>query len=479
MPKAFIVLAAFLGTGAALLGPGSTPVSICELPVCSCIGTKLECRCDPRIQNLALRSGGHDHLPPSLSSIAVSSCAKVIVSSKAIELLQALRTVTFQNIDHIELHEQAFSWNTTKVLDSYPYPGIDIHVYNSTIPTIPSDAFRGHLNSVSFENTRIVHIRALAFSNIAGMEKLEFINSDIGTVEPQAFKKFILDSFIIRGGEFDSLPSYSISLTVKKNLKLSHVYFDYVKSSAFRVEGPSTFRIEGTIIGHLEGDAFKIVTRGPVFIDDNVFKNVANGAFAGVTLDPRVQSYSGRQELIFENNTLFKFEDYALIFNTSGLKPKIDRLTLDQKCSCIDIKTWSTRLIKYTANPVPADLNKLIWCSTSKDIFSVASDYERVHCTSNSTKVYWVISLLIVTLLALILICSIGFWLFRRHAKRYMNVPTNDVINNRLSVHSTHSNHIIVIPEGKTYRETELHIIEERLEPIKEYVPPQSVSQPI
>lgn len=103
----------------------------------------------------------------------------------------------------------------------------------------------------------------------------------------------------------------------------------------------------------------------------------------------------------------------------------------------------------------------------------IIEEYERKHCTTGTAQVTLIVFMVVLTLIALIVMCSVGFYFYKRHSKKYINVPTNDAINNRLSVLSTNSNHIIVIPEGRVYRETELHVVEEHLVPI----PPTNVSQ--
>uniref|UniRef100_A0A224XB66 Putative conserved plasma membrane protein n=1 Tax=Panstrongylus lignarius TaxID=156445 RepID=A0A224XB66_9HEMI len=464
---------------AVLHPPGSHPTTICDLPQCSC-DQKVYCRCDA-MQTIVLRSHGFEPLPERTGSINIEKCSKVVITKGAILRMKALRKINLENIAHLEMEEEAFKWDTSKIQEVYT-PGIGIRIVNTTIQMIPSDAFQGHITSILFENVSIANIRALAFSNLAGTEKIEFKNCDIDSIEPQSFKKFILDSFIINGGNVDIMPSYSlIGITIKKDLKLENVHFGYIRSSAFRVEDPKIFKLQNCIVENLEGEAFRVVTRGPVFIDDNVLPRVSYGAFAGITLDSRYLSWSGPQDLLFENNTLQLFADYALSFNTTGFVPKIDRIVLDKPCTCNDIKLWTDRLVKYSDGSRPVDLTRLMWCTKDarKNIDSVVSDFQRRHCAHTVAQVYWIVSVLIITLIVLIALCSLGFYLFRRHARRYMNVPTNDSAQNRLSVHSTHNNHVVIIPESKTYRETELHIIEERLEPIKEYVPPQAVTQPI
>lgn len=91
-----------------------------------------------------------------------------MVASLALEKVTPLRSLTLINIGTIYLDEEAFSWGTSKILEQYSDPGIDVRITNSTIVAIPQYAFKGHLNSVVLDRVKISTVMALAFSNIAG-----------------------------------------------------------------------------------------------------------------------------------------------------------------------------------------------------------------------------------------------------------------------------------------------------------------------
>lgn len=428
------------------------------------------------MQEITLQATGFDYLPESLGSIEINGCKSVVVTRRSIKNISPLKRIILTNIAQLQLDEEAFYWDTT--IDSYSQPGIDIVISNSSIPTLPPEVFKGRINSITLQTVNITLIKALAFANMAKMEKIEISNSNIATIVPQAFKKFILNTLIVEGGRIGSLPTYSMNaLEVMNDLRFENVNFGIIQSSALKITEPKTFRLRSCSILQLEGEAFHITTKGPIFIDDNIFHYTARGAFIKISLDPRLIYNSGLQELVFENNTLDKFEEYAFLFNTSGIKPRIDQIVINRPCACTELNAWSTKLVKFSTDQSPRNFEKLIRCLKGKQEVTL-TDYQLKNCTSNTSRVYLIVTILIVVLISLLCICSIGFWLFRKHVKRYMNVPTNDG-NNRLSVLSSTSNHIIVIPERKIYRETELNVMTECVEPIKEYVTPQAINQPL
>ncbi|XP_014287854.1 uncharacterized protein be [Halyomorpha halys] len=454
--------------------------NLCDFPACACPRSysKIVCTCDQKIQEITLQATGFDYLPNTLGSIEINRCATVVVTRRSIKNITPLRRIALTNIGQLQLDEEAFYWDTTQNLDSYIHPGIDIVIANSSIPTLPSEVFKGHINSITLQRVHISLIKALAFANIARMEKIEISNSNIDTIVPQAFKKFILNTFIVEGGRIGSMPTYSMNaVQVMNDIKFENVNFGIIQSSALKITEPKVFRLRSCTISQLEGEAFHITTKGPIFIDDNIFHYTARGAFLRINLDPRSIYTSGIQELVFENNTLDKFEEYALFFNTSGIKPRIDQIIINRPCACTELNAWSTKLVKFSTDQTPKNFDKLMRCLKGKQDVTLL-EYQLKNCTSNTSRVYLIVTILIVILISLLCICSVGFWLFRKHAKRYMNVPTNDG-NNRLSVLSSTSNHIIVLPERKIYRETELNVMTECVEPIKEYVPPQAITQPL
>ncbi|BET00259.1 Hypothetical protein NTJ_13077 [Nesidiocoris tenuis] len=426
------------------------------------------------IESVRLSGTGHDYLPTTIGTIVIENCTKVMVASLALEKVTPLRSLTLINIGTIYLDEEAFSWGTSKILEQYSDPGIDVRITNSTIVAIPQYAFKGHLNSVVLDRVKISTVMALAFSNIAGMEKLEITNCAIEAVEQQAFKKFIVGNLKFSGGSIEVMPSYSLTgITVKGSLVMEDMHIGYVRSSAIKVEGPRVFELSNCVIDHLEGDAFRVTTTGPVYINHNSLPDLAYGVFGGISVDPRYVAVAQRQELFFENNTLYRFSDSALLFNTSGLKPKLSHIMIDRPCSCNEFQYWTSKLVKFTTPPNPLRLERAIWCSKGHGLSALVEDEERKNCLTSSVHTTLIMFVILMTLISLLLVCSVGLYFYRRHTKKYMNVPTNDGANNRLSVLSTNSNHIIVIPEGRVYRETELHVVEEHLTPI----PPTTVSQ--
>lgn len=446
---------------------------ICELKICRCsIGRNLTCVCDAHTKELVLPGKSGGYIPTTISSITVDNCQHVRIAGRSIHDITPLRTVTLKNIPNLVLEREAFFWDTTTIRPSYDESGIDISITNSSISELESEVFKGHLNSISLNNVNITTVAALAFANTAIMGKIEFTNCFIQRFTQKSFNKLILDSFVIEGGYIGTFPSNTINaVEVQNTLRFEGVYFHNIKSSALRATEAKSFKLRSCKITTLEGEAFQIATKGDIFIDDNIIDNIHEGAFLGIHLDPREIT---QKTLVFENNTFTWFEDGSLSLNTSKIKVIFDRVMINQPCECSQVKRWSTKLIKNSPNQNPISYSKFIWCLKGK-LDVVVSDFEMKYCKVYPSKIPMVLSIIIGILVFLICICSIGFWLYKKHVKRYMNVPTRD--NNRNSMLSTNSgNHMIVVPQ-RVYKETELFVMPESVEPIKEERVPQVVAQ--
>lgn len=429
------------------------------------------------LQEILLQAKGDSYLPTTVGTITIKNCLKVRIASRSIKEVSPLRRVTLANIGRLDLEVEAFSWGKTpQAQEISSEHGIEIKIINATVPIVPQETFRGNINAIQLSNLKISEVKSLAFANVAKMDAIEISNCYIDRIAPKAFSKFIVNTFAIDGGFINTLPSYTMSsIEVLNKLKFENAHFHMIHSSAFRITEPKIFILRSCKIEIVEGEAFQISTKGQIFIDDNVIDNMHEGAFVGIHLDPRTYASSGTQEFVFENNTLTKFDDYALLLNTSGIKLTIDRIILNIQCSCSEIINWSTKLVKYTSTKTPNSFAKLIWCQKGK-VDTVISDYDQKYCTSNSYKVNWAFAVPVVGLIFLLGICSLGFYCYKKRMNRYLNVPTTN--NNRHSMLSQTSNIIdnLVIPQRKIYVETELNVLTESVEPIKEYKAPQPVT---
>uniref|UniRef100_A0A1B6K264 LRRCT domain-containing protein n=1 Tax=Homalodisca liturata TaxID=320908 RepID=A0A1B6K264_9HEMI len=452
----------------AIINPSAA--SVCDLGPCSCVRGKLLCDCSTsKVKRIVLKGLEVG----SFSSISVANCGHVHVVSQALSGLPALQQFSAANIPSLTLEEQAFSWRT----DNERHSGLLINITNSAIPEIPSYCFRGSLRHVNFVSVNVSHVRPFAFSSIDRADRIDFTGVHFADLEPQAFKKFSVDALSVTDSKFDVLPTRTmVDVEVHQEVKFDRVEVGTAKYSGLRIHGPRHFRMIRSRVDHADHHAFRVHTRGPVFLLDNVFTHLEKAAFAGFTVERRFLLEFGKQELIFENNTLVNFESAALLINTTGFSPRLDRIVINQHCSCPNADYWTSDLVYFSSNPqvlTPApQVDTVLYCCSPK--VDNVKEFQRIHCNEKDARKLFFVVLL--ALSAIVLLSSTGVVVYLgtgRKAKRYVNVP-----NSPSPVKQDKGGHILVIPDGKTYRETELHVIVEHAEPITptEYIktPPDS-----
>jgi hypothetical protein len=409
-----------------------------------------------------------------------------------------VRQVEFINIEGLIIDSNAFSWNETLALVQYPQPGLVVSITNSSILEIPSYAFNGHITGITFNNVSIGTISSYAFASLYNTEKLEFTECYVTTFEAQAFKKFSVEKLHIIGGHFrDSVPSRTwVDLEVHNELLIERVTIETLRSSAFVIHGPKSFRLYGNSFDNVEGEAFRIKMHGRTLIQNNVFKTLAKGAFISVSTEDFVIKMKGLQTLNFKNNTIGYFESGCLMFNMTSFQVQLDDVFLNLTCSCTVLETWSSELHSYSSlqghqnSPPQMEASDQFWCrEETAEIngrhYITFKDFSE-QCIIISGLHVFIIIIVTSSLLLLVLILLVIFLWHRyrsRHQRQWINVPATPSYkkkkkNNKgisvekISANGQDSRLTMVVPDGRIYRETELHVIIEQTEPIveREYV---------
>jgi hypothetical protein len=404
--------------------------------------------------------------------------------------------VEFINIEGLTIESNAFSWNETLALEPFPQPGLVVSIVNSSIPEIPSYTFNGPITGISFHNVSIGTIRAFAFASLYNTEKLELAECFVTTFEAQAFKKFSVEKFHIIGGHFhDNVPSRTwVDLEVYNELLIERVTTETIRSSAFIIHGPKSFRLYGNYFDNVEGEAFRIKMHGKTLIQNNVFKTLAKGAFISVSTEDFVIKMKGLPTLQFENNTIGHFESGCLLFNMTSFQVQLDSVVLNLTCSCTMLETWGSELSSYsslqgqqTSPPPQMDASAQFWCrqdtaEINGRLYITFKDYSQ-QCVLISGLHLFIIIIVTSSLLLLGLVLLVIFLWHRyrsRHQRRWINIPATpnnkkNKKNNKcsseekISANGQDSRLTVVVPDGRTYRETELHVIVEQTEPIMEH----------
>ncbi|KAJ9574766.1 hypothetical protein L9F63_008080, partial [Diploptera punctata] len=441
-------------------------------------------------------------VPEGTSHFVIENCTTLRVKSHTWEGHRYIQKVELFNITELIIESDAFSWNETLALDPNLLIGLTVNISNSTIPELPSFSFKGRLIDISLNNVNIGSVEAFAFASLHHTDKLELVNCVVKDFKAQAFKKFAVNRLHIIGGYFSGVVQSRtmLELEVKRDLFIDKLTVDTLKSSALIIQGPKTFRIRDSIFQIVEGEAFRIRTRGRTLIQNNVFVTLAKGAFATINADHFIVSREGLQDLRFENNTIQKFEDGCLIFDVNSYEPQLHHVILNESCSCSLLESWSVQLSLHSNQEQrkkrhndPTNPANPFWCRNdnghkNKPIYIRFYDFNEECVVSSGVYVFLIVIVTSALGLVVIILLVVFWWRRRRknNQRRWINVPTSP--NNQIAKSQKLNNKgnnvekgnkreqdariTMVVPDGRTYRETELHVIVERTEPLlqPEYV---------
>ncbi|KAI5636988.1 hypothetical protein NE865_10288 [Phthorimaea operculella] len=412
-----------------------TTLTACDELACRCDAfTSVICNCTAQYDSVTLRPDGMYRVPPMTTSIVIDGCEQVQFLSGTVRNLPHLRSVQIRNVDNLVIQERALAW-TPPNTNLENNPGIRILIQNSTVNEIAPYAIQGRVNSIVITESRINVMKPFAFSSLSGVTNVELSNNEYDNIEVQTFKNFATTNFVFRGGHINTLPSRFLSdVEVTSQFLMEGVTVRNMFSLTFRVSSPERVTIQNNNIGVLEGDAFHIVTRGPITFRNNTVISVRKGAFFGFSVHPEVTNVKGPQQLLIDNNTILDMMPSSLIFNSS-LTQRVDGLNLNVSCSCVLAEEWREILSQQGGT-----IN--CWYSLEGYFISIPT-YRDSRC-GKFKQTFWIF--VVVGILIILIIAAVGvYYIVRRENEKKKKVQ-------------------IVMPDGKTYRETEFHIVVERAE---------------
>ncbi|KAI4471279.1 sodium/chloride dependent transporter [Holotrichia oblita] len=234
------------------------------------------------------------------------------------------------------------------------------------------------------------------------------------------------------------LPSRSFSeLIVNENLLISNSTFGTVKSGAFLIHNPNRFEVTDSNFDILEGEAFRVTTRGDVLFKDVHFNSSYSSVFLGISVN--LAETSIRKTITFNTPVFESFDKDALRINTTSFDLRLVNVCIKMSCDC------------NSMNSVFMDIEQPeeLYCLEQESYINYVEFRSRscILFASNAT-------IIIAVGVALILIVIMGgvLWCFFKKAYRCDKYGGADK-KKKLSM---------IVPDGRTYRETELHVIVER-----------------
>lgn len=384
-----------------------------------------------------MRPDGVFRVPSTATAIIIDGCARLYLLPDTVNGLANLRNVELRNIRHVHFSERSLAWSPFPREHELSNPGLRIYIHNSTIDEIASHAIKGRVDDIVISNSKINMIRPFAFSSLTGVNNIELIDNVYDNIDIQAFKKFTTQNFIFRGGIVThSLPSRFLSdIEIRNLLRIDGVKFKSISSLAFLANSPKRLIIERNIIEILEGDAFHISMRGPITFRNNTIGIMRKGALMGLNVERDVLLNVGLQELLLDNNTIADLTPNSLFYNRSAVTLRIDTLNIDVTCNCDLAEGWQETIMQQGG---------AITCwYVMEDHFMSIPSFVDTRC--GQFKEYFWIFVVVGVVLAIIVGLLIAFFVIRRERQKKKKIP-------------------VVMPDGKTYKETEIHILMERAE---------------
>lgn len=446
-------------------------------------------------EEITLRSTGSCGIPTEATAISIENCEKVSVIEESFKGLKGLRSIALANIKQLSIKSYGFHWNET--LEDYPQ-GLSINLTNVTIPDVPTFAFKGRIDSVIFDRSYVAMLRSFSFSSISKAERIEFQSTNVANIEAQAFKKFTISKFIIRNSRFNVIPSrFLVDVYVDNLFKIENTFIDVIRTLAFKIYNPKEVLLINSRINKVEAEAFYIKTRGDVVIQNNIFDSIENEAFRGISVEKYIIQQSGKQKFKFQNNTISYFREKSLFLDKSSFDIKTNRIMIDEICTCDHLNLWAEIITgesdvendKKKKKSTDENVYEIFWCHIDDrkelDLDYVSGKYfYEDYCTTVLSSIYFFVIIITATALSLtvlivFIVCCV------KHKKKWDSVPTSprDADKNfqgkvkgekhpkakkkdGKEVINPESAKAIIVPDGRTYKETEFHVIVEKAEPL-------------
>lgn len=391
----------------------------------------------------------------SVTDIRINNCNHVTISTEAIKYLSNLRFFTINNVKDLKLQYRSLNWCgarecTSEFLGYFTeHPSVDITINNTTISEIEGHVFSERIREVNLNKVTINKLRAFSFTNLKGAKKIVIRDSTLNGIEAQAFKKFSVDYLFVMNTKIDYVPSRTFSeIEVLESFRVLNSNFDTIKPMAFIVKQPKSVEVMNSKFNELEGESFKVTTNGRVTIKNNFFNIIHPLAFMGFSSIR--ESRLTIPELLFSNNTFNELKKDTLAFNRTSFMPKVGTIFLNQTCACADIRIWQSN------SGYHEDIHCLIKTGRAAVMIN-AKAFSRNNCEDVSSSWVVLVAVIIAVVLFLIITSVVLFFIYKRYRihkeKEYMNRGRNK--NGSLG---------LIVPDGRTYRETELHVIVEKAE---------------
>ncbi|XP_071446911.1 uncharacterized protein [Hetaerina americana] len=369
---------------------------------------------------------------------------------------------------------------------------------------------------IQVKDCEIGAVEALAFRKFAAAE-IVWMGGRVGAFLQRALQDITLVGFNIGSrGSVTRAPGTRHGLGLNGGLRMENLQVGRMESSAMYISRISSLQLLNCTFLIFEGGAIRAAVDAPV-IRNCYFGKLSSGAFLAMLPDSGLfhpgAAPSVATTFLFENSTVSKFENASLLIHPAYLF-RANAIRLDRACLCSSLWKWALTTIGYVNHDVQRGstvvqspgpsieaaeaLYQVLQCRPNDgDKYSYFPQVEKQFCANGFSLgaeigIGMVVIIVLVSLGMAILITVVAIlWIRRknrkpvereRQGKAWIGVPTNErQRKNRASGAYSDENtsitrngmsepkgreFMVVMPDLKTYRETELHVIVERAEPL-------------
>lgn len=383
----------------------------------------------------------------STIEVEINGCEQITFEGECIAEMKNLRNIHLNQIGTIVFKRNSMNWygyqertyNDIEERFDITKPSLKISIFNSNISTIASHSFAGRINQILFDTVTIDSIQPIAFGNLLQTEKIIFRNTIFKHIDVQALKKFSSEIIELTAVTASVVPSRTFSdITVYQDFTVDNCHFGEVYSGSFNINNPKTFLVRNTNISTLYGEAFKITSRGSVIFRNNSFGIVKDGAFHGITL--KVDEIFNDNQFIFDSNKFSRLTRYSL--DIPGFNVKFSNIYISEPCDC-NVLDHKIKEKSYYAD---------ILCIYEDNY--VTLKYYKTNMCSVITNYYITIIVASIVLTLVIVVVAILVFYYKMVYRRKKYGSKERMRNN--------GNLSLIVPDGRTYRETELHVVVEK-----------------
>ncbi|KAL3283876.1 hypothetical protein HHI36_018045 [Cryptolaemus montrouzieri] len=435
---------------AILTGNGQIHEEITSLPKYGCqwyggSNAMVNCTCREDADEFYIRRG---EIPIyDTWTMEINNCKKVIFGEHSIEDLRNLRYLHLRNIASLTLLKESLNWlgysahyqPDEEEEEDENIPSLKISMENCNIEKISEYTFKGRIKEIQIIDCHIQDLESFAFLSLRHTQSITLTNTAIGTVKPQAFKLFTTKQLILDNITTASLPSRTFSnVGVQENFRISSSKFDIINSGAFIIDGPKWFEVSNSEINTLDGEAFTVTVKGDVYIKNNNVSVVNPGAFVKVNPIKNLVTETALY-LILDSNYFASMGRNSL--DVKGVVLKVVDLKVNETCNCEGLMD---RFQQYKES------FSEIKCLDGEHYISF-TEYKSAKCTILSGHSTMIIIIGVISFLLLVMVIILSLYYhksFREGKYGKENEPTKNMS--------------LIVPDGRTYRETEVHVILER-----------------